>query len=1489
MSLRGPEKREQRRRGVSAYAGVFGAYSASRAERRETGRDHTRRKGLSLHRDRSPSSPLPPPCFASVATRVALEAAANSDAKFRASRVGEQNRGTKERGRRKQPHSTDQGMTEVALPRFGSTSDSSFPLSQSAFVEPKCHEERLVAEVASSSKESSIGASLRSPASGVHTPVSKSPPCFAVEKMAYSERGFRACISAGGSCSRSVESRVVAAYVSSESAACEDQCRFDADPTASVSSVSLPTVSVRECLPSCASPRSAPSLRCGECSREAEGASGESPQEETADEFHAPKRGAVCNLSSSWAGPSHRRQSTEAGSTGDTRKECMRRSVSATSRRRTTSGGVEASPPLSEVTASRVGERDIREDACSPSRGCPTSSSIEPISGVSPSHASVNCSSLACPSASPSPLSGCPPALLCEATSAEETQHGVPAFLSSSLPVSSSVSSTSRLPSSLPSSSPRAQVGDACSSASASPSSSVSPSVYPHSPLSRSPAQPQGCSPGLAESVSSVGEVNSSSPRTKLSTGPRSAHLFREERAALSATGALMKEELRRLLSAASQEARTECELLQEKLKQIEAENARREAAMRQQEAESQSVCVISGHSASGASWRSSSGSYGLAHWRQRGSSRGGVSPLSSSASLSPGAAEAAPENADRSAASIPTLESLAGHELQVASLSSLRDCRISCCVSRESRPTTPPALDQRGVHTPGFASRVQELSAARLRPEESESVGGADPQDFAFFGSQHAAPLSVALGRDGRSPSDVTPQLQPHGHCTSSPVSSRDAEPGNAGCLLLSLGSAGWSSGSPPEFLLASSRTLSSRFQVLSAKPLPQTCEGTRCLTAFSPLHSSVSPREDVSNGYLGQQAADTAVSSDPLSLPHVSEEAEKSREFLFQRFLPFFSRKSVDCGWKNPLRPPQRAEGSPHAFATDSGDAELLCRRRWRQRQTSPAGQLLSAVRAEGGEWGSGRGQETCAAEKGVGTSGAKQDSQAVLRQAGFCSGDRQPSEQDGGDAAEERNSAGARSAGWLRLSLFSRESRPGLLGTLFSLFSKEETKRQGDSIAGAAPDNDKRAQGSEAVVFASVGTRGKAREANEEEKARSESTFPVTVASRDFASRVSTGDTSGANGGDTKRDPRSSARADAKPLASSCDASALDVRDRRSEEDCQRQQRPRVLEGARIPVFHTKADWLAGLSWQQDVRRGTGDSTSTRTSSQTRVGGSRGAEQGSSPGSRSHLSCPTPLAYSVEASSPSERLRVHRHPGCFEGSEVGETSHRETDSSEQRSGATRTSNGGSVCGDNASRTGFMTSDEAGRERTRVQFPVVSIVKNIAKDCPRCKRQVLLEVLRLNSQTSPSESQTQKKRLVRAAPIQPVGFCVCWVLKNSRGGETRNEARSRESKRISKRKGSAHAETERETSPCLAQPSASVGSNSRSASEEALVSGKEASRGGACVPGGRSEGAEDPGIDRERENKSGAGADRRGTGDQEGNATDASLWVQAMMLMDM
>nr|PIM00568.1 hypothetical protein TGCOUG_313360 [Toxoplasma gondii COUG] len=1485
MSLPGPEKRGPKWRDVSAYAGVSGVHSASRAESSETGRDYTRRKGLSLHRDRSPSSPLPPPCFASVATRVALEAAANSDAKFRASREGEKSRETKKRGRRKRPHSTGQGMTEVALPRFGETSDSSFPLSQSAFVESKCDEERLVAEVASSPKLSSSGAGLRSPASGVHTPVSKSPPCFAAEKRTSSERGPRACISTGGSCSLSVESRVVAAFVSSASVACEDQCRFDADPTASVSVVRLPTVSVRECLPSRASPRSSPSLPCGECSREAEGDSGESPQEETGDEFHASNSGAVCHLSSSWGGPWQQRQSTEAGATGDTRKERMRRSVSSTSRRRTASGSVEASPPLSEATGRRVGEGDHREDACSPSRGRPTSSSIERISGVSPSHASLNCSYLPSPSASLSLLSGRPPALLCEATSAERTRRGEPVFLSSSLPVSSSGSSTSGLPSNLPSSSPRTQVGDACSSASASPSSSVSPSGHPHSSLSRSPAQSQDCSPGLAESVSSIEDINSSSPGMNLLTGPRSVHLFGEERAALSATGATMKEELRRLLSAASQEARTECELLQEKLKQIEAENARREAAMRHQEAESQLVCVVAGQSTLGASWRSSSGSYGLAPWRQRELSRGGLSPLSSLASLSPGAA---PENADSSAASIPTLESLAGHELRVASLSSLRDCRISCCVSREARPTTPPALDQRGVHSPDFASRVQGLSAARVRSEESESVCGMDPEDLAFFGSQHAAPLSVALGRGGRSPSDVAAQLQPPGHCAPSPASSRDAEQGNPGCLPLSLGSERWSSGSPPEFLLASSPTLSSRFQVLSAKPLPQTCEGTRCLTASSPLHSSVSPREDVSNAYLGQQAAESAVSSDPLSLLHVSEEAEKSREFLFQRFLPFFSRKSVDCGWKNSLRPPQRAEGSPHAFATDSGDAELLCRLQWRQRQTSPAGKLLSAVRAEGGEGGTG-GEETYAAENGVGTSGAKRDSQAVLRQAGFCSGGRQPSEQDGGDAAEERNSAGARSAGRLRLSFFSRESRPGLLGTLFSLFSKKETKRQGDSLAGTAPDNCNRAQCSEAVVSASVGTRGKARETNEEEKARIESTFPVTVASRDFASSFCTGETSDANGRDMKRDPRSSAHADAKPRACSCDASAVDVRDRRSEEDCQGQQRCRVLEGERIPVFHTKADWLAGLSWQQDVRRGTGDSTSTRTSSQTRVGGSRGGEQGSSPGNCSHLSCPTPLACSVEASSPSGRLRAHRHPGCFEDSEVAEKLHRETDNSEQRSGATRTSNGGSVRGCNASRTDSMTSDEAGRGRTRAQFPAVSIVKNIAKDCPRCKRQVLLEVLRLNSQSSPNESQTQKKRLVRAAPIQPVGFCVCWVLKSSRGGETRNAARSLESKRISKMKGSSHAETERETSPCLAQPSASVGSNSRSASEEALVSGKEASRGGACVLGGRSEGAEDPGIDRELGNKSSARADRGGTGGQEGNATDASLWVQAMMLMDM
>ncbi|PHJ23247.1 serine-rich adhesin platelets domain-containing [Cystoisospora suis] len=65
------------------------------------------------------------------------------------------------------------------------------------------------------------------------------------------------------------------------------------------------------------------------------------------------------------------------------------------------------------------------------------------------------------------------------------------------------------------------------------------------------------------------------------------------------------------------------------------------------------------------------------------------------------------------------------------------------------------------------------------------------------------------------------------------------------------------------------------------------------------------------------------------------------------------------------------------------------------------------------------------------------------------------------------------------------------------------------------------------------------------------------------------------------------------------------------------------------------------------------------------------------------------------------------------------------------------------------------------------------LSIVKSVAKDCPRCKRQVLLEVLRLPSSSTPSG----RRRLVRAAPQQPVGFCTCWV---DAGGDQGRESTS-------------------------------------------------------------------------------------------------------------
>lgn len=289
---------------------------------------------------------------------------------------------------------------------------------------------------------------------------------------------------------------------------------------------------------------------------------------------------------------------------------------------------------------------------------------------------------------------------------------------------------------------------------------------------------------------------------------------------------------------------------------------------------------------------------------------------------------------------------------------------------------------------------------------------------------------------------------------------------------------------------------------------------------------------------------------------------------------------------------------------------------------------------------------------------------------------------------------------------------------------------------------------------------------------------------------------------------------------------------------------------------------------------MRRGTGDSTSTRTSSRTRVSGNRGARQVSSP-SCAHLSCPTPLGHSVET-SPCERCTgagpLHSE-GVFPRSGVAQTDSWAV----QAPSTTRASEWGLLRDENLSRTGGL-SDQPFGERSH---ETVSVVRRIAKDCPRCRRQVLLEVLRLDPGRSGKAGQ-QKKRLVRAALTQPVGFCVCWVPKNARGGATRLSATRGEPSAKSRERRSTRGASE----SVAVSPQQSLSEGDSDSAEARRVPRQQATR---TVPrtAGRSERPVGPaGIDRER----GQGKSRCGERtDHEGKATDAGLWVQAMMLMDM
>ncbi|PFH34282.1 hypothetical protein BESB_074340 [Besnoitia besnoiti] len=915
------------------------------------------------------------------------------------------------------------------------------------------------------------------------------------------------------------------------------------------------------------------------------------------------------------------------------------------------------------------------------------------------------------------------------------------------------------------------------------------------------------------------------------------------EEDSLGTAGVIINEELRRLLCAASQEARSECDVLQERLRKLSAENARRAAALRPHDfKEDSSLCRPTDASPEG----------------------GGVSP---------GLLLCAPRRRRQAgtfssrdeALSTPTLESLERENLRI--FSSPSGSRPQLVGRRCSAACAPPSPE---FSVPSVSSRQSCGQVLCVPPSAPDSIGDDEGGRASFLRRE-------SWGRAWQEESCLGSCCPSCGDASSHPCATYPHDGAQArrrgNTSFVPLRSVAAHSGDAPFSLSHASRFMPHASEAKCR-------EGGLSCHSLDPSLSSPAQQQQQHALGLGssRQAAASVRSSGPegrsASLA-AAENREQQWDYSgFRRRLPLASSsvEGSDFGTIT-LRRSQSDELAARASSGSRGcgrEAEACVRAYQSTRRMSPLCERLHTEPHD--ERVSRGGSEACGGEteasarrleRGSGGGGA-------LRKV---SGKNPPEGQPEGECAAQMSnppsSQGAQNG--FRASSASSTSpgtSRGFFGRVFSFLRRKTTRQE---VCEGVCD----ASNTAAISAAEIGT-----------CAEGGRDMRGAVARAAGPNRLAT---YGGDAGFPKADTDASASFPARgPRENSTRCGSDDEGGSFEQTRGVVKARERGSTAALRPAGQTK--WLTALSGEE-VRRGTWDSTSTRTSSQTRASrGGRGAVHVSSPDGFSHLSCLTPESFPVETAAPleaspwaptaafkEERARPQLAGDADGGASAGHCLDRVlwTPNLEESD----------YCCGSASETGTQsfgrTSGRGGGDGEGL-CSSFSVVKNVAKDCPRCRRQVLLEVLRVLGGAGKDQrvgcAPRQRRRVVRAAPVQPLGFCTCWVPKRDPRDEGGPTFAGDKSASLREERGVVHAaETVVDSSGSYGSAFVKGAAGMRPLSSGSHMEAAPDRPAGSCFEGARARGQEALRKAGER------------TADSPEEATEAGLWVKAMMLMDM